>query len=581
MAAQIDEEVKADPNEAAAENKREAKEAATGATQPLSYSSKHFSLTAGFVVLNQWKVEEITPSTAPPTFQLETGDTGANALLEASFRYRWAWLNRTPVREGLPSKVEAATSRLGVAYKEKQAAARAIKNAIDDEYKDDQAAVEAISKRMNVAKNDKQAAVEAIRKKINSTNPARFSGNCGAGEIDNNQIGNQDIDNKLVARFEEACQSLADARADLNEATAQRDNARSAKQVFSGDCDVLNNATWTQAIDEKLVTRFDEACQSVTASRTALETAITQREDARAARDRALEELARRQAALKSAEAAELAASVGNGGGAGNTGLATKRRVAQAELDEAQASLDAAAKRLDEIEHSVDFWNRQRSTTPVYGIFGPTRWASSGAAEFIPDDWAIRLGYAFAGDSDDVAAIAGASDLYVDLDMGWNLAQWSMRTATVDDVPIRGSINLELGLSWNSDAQSLDVHQRTLVGLGAAFGVPLNARQSGDSPVPIVEVAARIGPVHAETPKFINSSNTQIRLDNGLPDFKDGWGVGIDAEVNVPVPGDLGYVVLRGRLDSGFNPNPWALTLGYTIPLKRIFDGLSGSGGGS
>lgn len=38
----------------------------------------------------------------------------------------------------------------------------------------------------------------------------------------------------------------------------------------------------------------------------------------------------------------------------------------------------------------------------------------------------------------------------------------------------------------------------------------------------------------------------------------------------MPLSPTAGYVFLRGALNSGFDPNPWSLSFGYTIPLSTM-----------
>jgi hypothetical protein len=67
------------------------------------YNAKHFSLVAGAVVLNPFKLKSVDTDANPATteVELETGKTDANFLFEAGFRRRWAWENwqSAPVRQ--------------------------------------------------------------------------------------------------------------------------------------------------------------------------------------------------------------------------------------------------------------------------------------------------------------------------------------------------------------------------------------------------------------------------------------------------------------------------------------------------
>jgi hypothetical protein len=67
-----------------------------------------------------------------------------------------------------------------------------------------------------------------------------------------------------------------------------------------------------------------------------------------------------------------------------------------------------------------------------------------------------------------------------------------------------------------------------------------------------------------------------VETQDGVPEFEGKWGFGLDMELNIPVTRDLGYVVARGTLNAGFDPNPWSLQIGYTIPLSTLVRGLTG-----
>jgi hypothetical protein len=234
-------------------------------------------------------------------------------------------------------------------------------------------------------------------------------------------------------------------------------------------------------------------------------------------------------------------------------------------------------------------WETAQQEPPYFSL--PTMWRRRGAMVLMPSDWTTRMGFAFADSSNTGAAgIAGSSDFYGELTPGWNLVNWSMHTSTAEKTPIRASLNFEPSLTLNTDRQILDVHERYLIGFAAVFGVPLGdgvqaAEASGASnvttapkPAPIAELLVRLGAVNVETPKFLNSTSRDILVENEVAAFRSGWGTGFDMELNVPVTESLGYLVARGNINFGFNPNPWTLTLGYTIPISQFSKLVTGGG---
>jgi hypothetical protein len=237
------------------------------------------------------------------------------------------------------------------------------------------------------------------------------------------------------------------------------------------------------------------------------------------------------------------------------------------------------------------------------------------AAALVPSDWAVRMGYVFDGNSPDASTLAGASNLYGEFVSGWSLARWSMANGSPDLAPIRGSFNFEVATSLATDRDISDVHPRVLIGSAVAFGVPFrfletdeedddqgedgepdldsvernefvrraDALLSDDAKAdPIVELVARAGAVYVETPQFISKKGRMVEVENDVPKFEGDWGFGFDLEMNVPVPGNMGYIVSRGSINAGFDPNPWLIQIGYTIPIGRLAEALTaGVGSGS
>lgn len=220
------------------------------------------------------------------------------------------------------------------------------------------------------------------------------------------------------------------------------------------------------------------------------------------------------------------------------------------------------------------------------------------ASQFVPQDVEARLGYVFdSGSSSTTAGIPAASDIYGGLSLGWNLVRWSFPTSSWLETPLRGSINFEPSIAMVSDSSFNDIHEQYFVGASTVIGVPIRwtatppktigqlaARDKATSDVPladpVVEFIARIGASRVDVPVFLNQGNADaatsnlIKIRHGQPDFRGQWGLGVDFEFNVPVPNNLGYVVMRGMFNAELDPDPWALQIGYTIPFSNLLKGI-------
>ncbi len=208
----------------------------------------------------------------------------------------------------------------------------------------------------------------------------------------------------------------------------------------------------------------------------------------------------------------------------------------------------------------------------------PSIWQAEGAGILIPDDWTIRLGYAFGSETPSgAAALVGSSDLYADMVVGWNLVRFNLGVAKSTETPTRGSINFEIYGAANSDRDLADIHGRGLAGLSFVFGIPYRATQADPmSPDQVVELVVRLGGVLVETPQYLDRDSNQVETQHQLPHFGKEYGAGADVEFNIPIPNDLGYISARGTFNVGFDPNPWTIMFGYSIPFGAIWDGLRG-----
>jgi hypothetical protein len=282
---------------------------------------------------------------------------------------------------------------------------------------------------------------------------------------------------------------------------------------------------------------------------------------------------------------------------------AMEKEKAETEYAEAlRAAYEGAARA------NIKIWQETNGEVPATGMLACMRsggWFTNAqciGSQFIPQDWEARLGYVFdSGSSSSTAGIPAASDLYGRLSVGWNLVRWSFPTSNWAETPLRGSINFEPSIAMVSDSSFNDVHEQYFIGASSVIGVPIrwtsspkpktigqvaaleNAGAEALPPDPVVEFLARIGASHVDVPVFLDQGTDEaatsklIRIRHGQPDFRGEWGLGVDFELNVPVPNNLGYVIARGMFNAELDPDPWALQLGYTIPISNLIAGLGAS----
>jgi hypothetical protein len=224
-----------------------------------------------------------------------------------------------------------------------------------------------------------------------------------------------------------------------------------------------------------------------------------------------------------------------------------------------------------------------------------SRCEADGIGCLVPGDLDGRLGYVFdSGSTTSASTILSGNDTYGQLGLGWRLVDWSFPTSEYDEVPIRGSVNFEPTIRMTTDSGFNDIHENYFVGASFVFGVPIPPRAtSGDAhtrqivavleggplvkptPAPVVEFVAKIGATRTDVPVLHDSpTDDTVALRNGLPAFRKQWGLGFGLEINAPVPGNLGYVILRGEYDAELHPDPWVVQFGYTIPIGNALTGL-------
>jgi hypothetical protein len=169
----------------------------------------------------------------------------------------------------------------------------------------------------------------------------------------------------------------------------------------------------------------------------------------------------------------------------------------------------------------------------------------------IPDDFELRLGYAFVQEpSGNLVSAAAGSNVFAGFALAYNLVRWANPLS--GKPPFRGALSVEVSTLFVSDRAAQDVHQRVLVGGGFTFGFPLRygaADASGERPVNIVELLVRFGAVNEQAPTFANTSSlvdNEVLVQNGFVGLESRWGTGFDAQINVPISEPLGYLILQG-----------------------------------
>jgi hypothetical protein len=186
-----------------------------------------------------------------------------------------------------------------------------------------------------------------------------------------------------------------------------------------------------------------------------------------------------------------------------------------------------------------------------------------------------RMGFVFGSSStpSGAAAIVGGSDLYSEVTPGFRL-WW----AHLDDGVTRTRISLnlpEIRAAWSTDRAIDKVHESYLLGTALVIGGDWT---QGADPYNPVELRFHAGAAHVEVPKFLSSDTRQIAIKNETIDFaSDAWGFGVDVEANVPISRQLGYIMARGSFYTDFDPNPWSLQIGYTIPISTVLKAVAGA----
>lgn len=508
-----------------------------GETVGADYTTKYINFVFGGVILNQYEIALTGsgPDGDEPPFTsaaLEGGDTDAQVFLEGDFRYRWAWLFRSSPVAAMPKSIATLQRELREKTRERDDVASKLANG-------------AIA----------TAELASLRSDVEQLNAQIEAQTLGAADLE--------AQARALARLE-ALQPRV--RTLMREMPPLRDAWDSMVGRECGSDDDF-------AAERAAVAAAAKNLRSI-ASKVGLEISEYDRDSIdRAAKSRTCAEFMLASGTFER---------IWEQFRALDQQLTNEKQRQEQAFDQATTAFNVRSDLVRELttkyrrdQLAIREWSRNNARLSVVG---PRTWKRGVISWFVPDNWGIRIGYAFGDDTSASAqAIVGASDFYGRVGLGWDLARWSLATANATDTPIRGSIALEGSTLWFTNRTSNDIHQRGIFGMSASFGIPIQFGADDDKAASIVEVVTRIGAVYTEIPQFVGTDDNQLELEYGFPAYDYEWGAGFDIEMNVPVTRSLGYLMLRGSLDGALDPNRWSVAIGYTIPLEAILRGLTGN----
>jgi|GEM_PF-5235109 len=180
-------------------------------------------------------------------------------------------------------------------------------------------------------------------------------------------------------------------------------------------------------------------------------------------------------------------------------------------------------------------------------------------------DFELRGGFAFAGTSRDASTIVGGGDGYAALSLGLPVyREWL--AAEQGSYPTIFTVNIpEAEVAFVSSRNAGDIHTDWAVGIGTAWGIPLSPQNKRK-----VEVLGLFGYSQVEQPRLAPGTTTLIVNAAGFPEFNPQPALMFKVETRVPI-GRTGYLSLGGRYyNSNGDPDPWSMSLGYTISLEAL-----------
>jgi hypothetical protein len=570
-----------------------------GKSVDTDYVAKHFSMLFGAAMMNQFQIVEGTGDPAIDGFDcndgalcLGRGNATAQGFIEGNFRYRWAWLHRAaPVHELQPTVVQTQRAL--------DLAQRRFDSASDAQAKAAQAAT---LRKVEAAKDDLEAAQErewaaadymprerrAVEIEIAVTNSrAALAGSREALQKEET-ASVADLSIALIDASQRMTQLVDDAK-------AQQASVTTAKVELNAAKDELKQANREAAVERRKKLRDTKKDELRRASlgmidAPALQQLVEQQELSSQAKDEGAALLTRLADPRRTSKDSQERLAWENDRRQSIQRARFLEDTLEFAIRESQLGRSAVELRTPQTVRdlrTLEFARATRSREKgIVNYMWRGTWTDGKVTSlFVPDNWSVRLGYLFSGGGDGgsisaASEIVTASDLYIQLGMGYDLVRWSLPTSRIEDVPIRASIGLEFNNLWFSEKAINDIHQRVFLGLGASFGIPLKYKEADrDKPPPIVELVVRIGAVYTETPQYVEDARRELQLEHLDPKFAGAWGAGLDAEFNIPITKSLGYLVLRGGMNAGYDPNPWAVTIGWTIPLSSFGNVLAGLGG--
>lgn len=180
-------------------------------------------------------------------------------------------------------------------------------------------------------------------------------------------------------------------------------------------------------------------------------------------------------------------------------------------------------------------------------------------------DFELRGGFAFAGTSRDASTIVGGGDGYATLSLGLPVyREWL--AAEQGSYPTIFTVNIpEAEVAFVSSRNAGDIHTDWAIGIGTAWGIPLSPQNKRK-----VEVLGLLGYSQVEQPRLAPGTTTLIVNAAGFPEFNPQPALMFKVETRVPI-GKTGYISLGGRYyNSNGDPDPWSMSLGYTISLEAL-----------
>lgn len=180
----------------------------------------------------------------------------------------------------------------------------------------------------------------------------------------------------------------------------------------------------------------------------------------------------------------------------------------------------------------------------------------------------IKFGLTDTNNNQETSVASGTGDTCIELNAG---PDFSINKSSKDNLYMRLGVP-DFIYGFSTDRENQTIHEYWGAGLLLTFRAPTSEKRfiEGDT-------GLYYGAIDMPEFKDDNSTILNKRRDT-FPKFKPvNTGI-LKAEARLPV-GESGFVTIAGRFHrfiDGQNdlPNPWTLTLGYTIPIDVILEGV-------